>query len=285
MNQGPAAAGRRSSELAVRTASGVVMIAAALAAAWAGGLVFAAFWTLAGVAVGVEWAWLVASEPRERRLSAWIAAAFLLVAGVALWLGVYLPTAPFVALAIVVVGTVVVALAARPDRFAALAVPYGAAVFAGAILLRRDPQDGLLATLWLFAVVWGTDIAAFFAGRAFGGPKLAPRISPKKTWSGAIGGAIAAVAAGVGVAAWGGASNLWPVALIALACSVAVVVGDLVESGVKRVYGAKDSSKLIPGHGGLMDRLDGFLFAATLAAVVGVARGGFDAAGQGLLRW
>lgn len=261
------------------------MIAAALAAAWAGGLVFAAFWTLAGVAVGVEWAWLVASEPRERRLSAWVAAAFLLVAGVALWLGVYLPTAPFVALAIVVAGTVVVALAARPDPFAALAVPYGAAVFAGAILLRGDPQDGLLATLWLFAVVWGTDIAAFFAGRAFGGPKLAPRISPKKTWSGAIGGAIAAVAAGVGVAAWGGASDLLPVAVIALACSVAVVVGDLVESGVKRVYGAKDSSKLIPGHGGLMDRLDGFLFAATLAAVVGVARGGFDAAGQGLLRW
>ncbi len=285
MNEAPAAAGRRTSELAVRTVSGLVMIAAALTAAWAGGLAFAAFWTLAGVAVGVEWAWLVASEPRERRLSAWLVAATLLVAGVTLWLGVYLPTAPFVALAIVVGGTGVVALSARPDPFASLAIPYGAAVFAGAILLRRDPQDGLLATVWLFAVVWGTDIAAFFAGRTFGGPKLAPKISPKKTWSGAIGGTVAAVAAGVGVAAWAGAPNLWPVGLIALACSVAVVVGDLVESGIKRVYGAKDSSKLIPGHGGLMDRLDGFLFAATLAAAVGLARGGFDAAGQGLLRW
>ena len=282
----PSQATRRSrSELAVRTGSAVVMIAAALGSAYAGGIAFAAFWTIAGVAVGVEWAWLVGSEPRERRLGAWIVAASLLLAGVFLWLGVHLPLAPLAALAVIALGAVLVAVAARPDRFAALAVPYGAAVFAGAILLRRDPEDGLLAIVWLFAVVWSTDIAAFFAGRTFGGPKLAPSISPKKTWSGAIGGASVATLAGVTVAAWGGAQSLWPVALVAFAVSVSAVIGDLIESVVKRLYGAKDSSKLIPGHGGLMDRLDGFLVAATLAAAIGICRGGFDAAGQGLLRW
>lgn len=243
----------RVSELALRTASSVVLIAAALAAAYVGGLFFAAFWILAGVAVGVEWAWLIAGDPHSRRWTARVVAATLGVAGAALSLSIYLYVAPLTAALVLLAGAGAAALVARPAYFAAVAVPYGAAVFAGAMLLRRDPQDGLLAVLWLFAVVWSTDIAAFFAGRALGGPKLAPR--------------------------------LWPVAAVALVTSVVSQFGDLLESGVKRAYGAKDSSKLIPGHGGLMDRLDGFLFAATVAAAVGVARGGFEAAGGGLLRW
>lgn len=275
----------RSSELTLRTASSAVMILAALAAAYVGGLPFAIFWTLAGVAVGIEWAWLVTAEPAARRRSGRIVAVTLGVAGAVLALSPYLLYGPLIVLGVLIVGSAGTALAARPDTFAAVAAPYGAAVFVGAILLRQDPQDGLLATIWLFAVVWSTDIAAFFVGRSVGGPKLAPRLSPKKTWSGAIGGLVAAVAAGVAVAAAGGATRLWPVALIALASGLAVVIGDLCESGVKRIYGAKDSSKLIPGHGGLMDRLDGFLAASTVAAIVGVARGGFDGAGQGLLRW
>lgn len=275
----------RVSELVLRVASSVVMTAAALAAAYVGGLFFAAFWILAGVAVGVEWAWLVAGDPPSRRWTARVVAATLAIAGAALSLSIYLYLAPVAAALILVGGALVATVLARPTYFAAVAVPYGAAVFAGVMLLRRDPELGLLATLWLFAVVWSTDIAAFFAGRAIGGPKLAPKLSPNKTWSGAVGGAAAAVAAGVAVAGVGGAARLWPIAVLALVASVASQAGDLFESGVKRVYGAKDSSKLIPGHGGLMDRLDGFLFAATLAAAVGVARGGFDQAGQGLLRW
>lgn len=269
----------------MRTASAVFMITAALATAYAGGLPFAAFWTLAGVAVGVEWAWLVAGEPQARRWTARATAVSLGVAGAALGLSLYLFVAPLLIAGILLVGFVAAALFARPVTFAAVAVPYGAAAFVGVMLLRRDPADGLLATFWLFAVVWATDIAAYFTGRSIGGPKLAPSLSPKKTWSGAIGGAVAGVAAGVAVAAIGGVERLWPVAAVALLAAVVAEVGDLFESGVKRVYGAKDSSKLIPGHGGLMDRLDGFLVAATLAAAIGVARGGFDAAGQGLLRW
>ncbi|RXF74825.1 phosphatidate cytidylyltransferase [Hansschlegelia zhihuaiae] len=263
----------------------MVLIAAALAAAYVGGLFFAAFWILAGVAVGVEWAWLVAGDPPSRRWTARVVAATLGVAGAALSLSIYLYVAPVTAAFVLLAGAVVAAFLARPAYFAAVAIPYGAAVFVGAMLLRRDPHDGLLAILWLFAVVWSTDIAAFFAGRAFGGPKLAPLLSPNKTWSGAIGGATAAVAAGVAVAAGGGAARLWPIVVVALVTSAASQFGDLFESGVKRAYGAKDSSKLIPGHGGLMDRLDGFLFAATVAAAIGVARGGLDAAGEGLLRW
>ncbi|MFC3693480.1 phosphatidate cytidylyltransferase [Chenggangzhangella methanolivorans] len=284
MTTGRPAAGRVS-ELVLRTASAVVMIAAALATAYSGGLPFVAFWTLAGVAVGVEWAWLTAAEPVARRRAARIVAVTLAIAGAALGLSLYLAVAPLLIAAVLALGAGAAAFAARPVLVAAAAVPYGAAAFVGAMLLRRDPVDGLAATVWLFAVVWATDIAAFFVGRSVGGPKLAPRLSPKKTWSGAVGGAAAGVAAGVAVAAAAGATTLWPVAIVALVASVAAEAGDLFESGVKRVYGAKDSSKLIPGHGGLMDRLDGFLVAATIAAAVGVARGGLDGAGQGLLRW
>lgn len=284
MTAGGPGAGR-ASELVLRTISGVAMIAAALATAWAGGLPFVVFWTLAGVAVGVEWAWLTVAEAAPRRRAARIVAAALAITGVVLGLSLYSLASPFWIVAVIALGAAATAVAAGPARVAAAAVPYGAAAFVGAMLLRRDPVDGLLATLWLFAVVWATDIAAFFVGRSVGGPKLAPSLSPKKTWSGAIGGATAGVIAGVSVAAAGGATTLWPVAIVALVASIAAEAGDLFESGMKRLYGAKDSSKLIPGHGGLMDRLDGFLFAATVAAAVGVARGGFDAAGQGLLRW
>lgn len=279
------AAASRGAELPRRVASAVVMIAAALAAAWAGGLWFAAFWALAGVAVGVEWAWMTAGEPKARRIAAQIAAAALALGAAALAITLHFFDLSLAFVAVLALGAIGCALAARPVYATAAAVPYGAAVFVGVLLIRSDPIDGLLATVWLFVVVWATDIAAFFTGRAIGGPKLAPRLSPKKTWSGALGGVAAAVVLGTCVAAAGGVAKLWPVAAVAFLAAVMAEVGDLFESGVKRVYGAKDSSQLIPGHGGLMDRLDGFLAASTLVAAIGAARGGFDGVGQGLLRW
>jgi phosphatidate cytidylyltransferase len=130
--------------------------------------------------------------------------------------------------------------------------------------IRGDNQAGLVATLFIFAVVWGTDILAYFVGRAIGGPKLAPRISPGKTWSGAIGGAVAGVAAS-SILTLGVFSrvSLWTMAL-ALLLSVSSQAGDLFESFIKRRFGAKDSSHLIPGHGGVMDRVDGLVFACFL---------------------
>jgi len=162
---------------------------------------------------------------------------------------------------------------------------YASALLLAPVVLRHDPALGLDAILFVFAVVWATDIAAYFAGRAIGGPKLWAAISPNKTWSGAIGGAVGGVAAGIAVTAMAGLDLAPMLVLVALALSAASQAGDLLESAIKRQFGAKDASQIIPGHGGLMDRLDGFLTAVLAAVMVGVARGGLDGAAQGLLVW
>ena len=136
--------------------------------------------------------------------------------------------------------------------------------------------------LFLFATVWATDAAALYAGRYFGGPKLAPKISPAKTWSGAIGGALAGIAGGIALLAVMrfefGAVHF----LVALAVTAVAQLGDLFESRVKRRFSVKDTSEIIPGHGGLMDRLDGFIAAALVAAIFGILRAGPAAPAQGL---
>jgi phosphatidate cytidylyltransferase len=133
--------------------------------------------------------------------------------------------------------------------------------------------------------VWATDVFAYFAGRVIGGPKLSVAISPKKTWSGAIAGALGAMVVAVAVAGMLGSADGVTIAVIALVLSVFAQLGDLLESWIKRQFGAKDASGLIPGHGGAMDRLDGFWAAALVACVVGLLRGGFDNAARGLLVW
>ena len=153
------------------------------------------------------------------------------------------------------------------------------------IILRRDPALGFVAILFLFAVVWGTDIAAYFAGRALGGPKLWAAVSPNKTWSGALGGALGGVVAALLVVTVAGLVIAPMLVLVALVLSIASQAGDLLESALKRQFGAKDASDLIPGHGGLMDRLDGFLTAVLAAVMVGLLREGFDGSARGLLVW
>jgi phosphatidate cytidylyltransferase len=174
---------------------------------------------------------------------------------------------------------------ARHRGWAAAGVPYAGAIGIAPIALRSDSEDGFVAVIFLFAIVWTTDIVAYFMGRLIGGPKLLPRVSPKKTWSGAISGLAAAVLAALVVAEASGLSGLLPVALIAAALSCVAQAGDLFESRLKRRFGAKDSSHLIPGHGGLMDRLDGFVLAAAVAALIGTLRGGIEAPARGLLVW
>jgi phosphatidate cytidylyltransferase len=152
-------------------------------------------------------------------------------------------------------------------------------------MLRNDLSLGLAAVLWLFAVVWAEDTGAYFAGRLIGGPKLAPRVSPNKTWSGAAGGVIAGVVAGSAVVVLAGITWRPTHAAIALLVAVAAQLGDLLESGIKRRFGVKDASALIPGHGGLMDRVDGLLVAAAVAVAIGIARAGASAPAAGLLSW
>lgn len=167
----------------------------------------------------------------------------------------------------------------------ALGALYAGAMLAAPLVIRADAGLGFVVMVFLFAVVWATDIAAYFAGRLAGGRKLWPAVSPNKTWSGAVAGAIAATVAGLAVAAVAGIGPPAAIAVLGFVLSIAAQFGDLFESALKRSFGVKDASHAIPGHGGLMDRLDGFVAAAAAAAVVGAMRGGVDGAAGGFLLW
>jgi phosphatidate cytidylyltransferase len=143
---------------------------------------------------------------------------------------------------------------------------------------------GWTALMLVFLVVWVTDIGGYFAGRGIGGPKLWPRVSPNKTWAGAVGGFAASLAVAGGFAAFGLGKTI-PLLLVGSALSIVSQLGDLFESAVKRRFGVKDSSHVIPGHGGLLDRLDGFVAAVVLASIFGLLRAGVDGAGRGLMVW
>jgi phosphatidate cytidylyltransferase len=145
---------------------------------------------------------------------------------------------------------------------------------AGLILVRPDPDTGLAAVIFIMLVVWATDIVAYFGGRAIGGPKLWPRVSPKKTWSGGLCGLAAALLVGYLMSQYlFGAARFGDI-LAAGILSIFSQAGDFLESGVKRRFDVKDSGNLIPGHGGVLDRVDGLFGAAAVTLVlVGVGTG------------
>lgn len=151
------------------------------------------------------------------------------------------------------------------------------------VWLRSDPNLGVAAVLYLLAVAWATDTASYVGGRSLGGPKLAPSISPKKTWSGFVVGALTPALVGYTVALLLGGTSPWGLALVSVALALACQMGDLLESGVKRHFGAKDMSQLIPGHGGLFDRIDSLLLASVVAALIALRDPA--APGAGLLIW
>jgi len=270
----------RSSELVLRVCSALVLVPLAIGTAYLGGWAFALFWGAA--AIGVLWEWISLVAPSEER-------SMLLIGGAALALAVALAgmghaLAAIVVLAMGALGVAALTLAQRRAWIAG-AVVYAGALAVAPIVLRTDEEEGFLAVIFLFAIVWMTDIGAYFAGRALGGPKLVPQVSPNKTWAGAVGGLVAAILAAVAVANLAALTAIFALAVLALALSVFAQGGDLFESFLKRRFHAKDSSHLIPGHGGLMDRLDGFVTASVAAALIGLLRGGFEAPGRGLLIW
>jgi len=150
---------------------------------------------------------------------------------------------------------------------------------AALVWLRLDPTQGRETVYWLMAAIWATDIGAYAAGRTIGGPRLAPSISPKKTWSGLAGGITCAALVGAGAATYLGKSAAWPLALASAGLAVVGQAGDLLESALKRRFGVKDASRLIPGHGGLLDRVDGLLPAVLVVALV------HWITGRGALAW
>lgn len=279
-NSGKAGTSLSASNLALRILSAVILAPLAFLAAYLGGVPFAIFWTMAALAVLWEWITMVAGPSYRLMFSACGGA--IAVAGFVAWLG-----RPIAALLMVGLGALAAAIFAPRERrvWVTAGIAYAGALLLAAMFLRADDVLGFAVIVMLFAIVWTTDILGYFAGRAFGGPKLWPAISPKKTWSGAIAGALGAMIVAIAVSGLFGSFNKLAIVIVALLLSVLAQLGDFFESWVKRQFGAKDSSNLIPGHGGVMDRLDGFWAAALAGCLIGLLRGGFDAPARGLLVW
>jgi phosphatidate cytidylyltransferase len=175
---------------------------------------------------------------------------------------------PFAAVALLASGALVVAIATGGSPWLSGGVLYLGMPGLALVWLRTGFPDGLEIVLWLFLVVWSSDIGAYVSGRLLGGPKLAPQISPNKTWSGAVGGLVFAGVCGGVFAWWVNAANPAATVVASIGLSVVAQAGDLAESQMKRHFGVKDTGSLIPGHGGLLDRLDSLLLGAVATAAL-----------------
>jgi phosphatidate cytidylyltransferase len=271
------------SNLQLRVISAVVLAAAVLAVTWYGGTLFrllAAFITLA---IFYEWSRMarLAGSGLAPGGFGYAPELFALVFAGALVAG--LPALSLLGLAAVLCVALAILSAMRAgNQWESGGLVYASMSGLSLAMLRGDDTAGLIAILFLFAVVWSTDIFAYFVGRAVGGPKLAPSISPGKTQSGALGGTVAGIVAGVAIGLVTGAAPLLPLAGVAALLSVVSQAGDLFESWVKRRHGMKDSGWIIPGHGGVMDRVDGLVAAAFALYLIGWALGGADTPAHGL---
>jgi phosphatidate cytidylyltransferase len=268
-------------DLGPRVASAVVLAVLAVATLVVGGHMFVLFWLIAAFAINWEWQGLIGGE---RRLARVVIGAVGLSAAAGFTHGG--ETIPGLLVLALLAG--VVAILAGPSRrlWAFVGLIYAGALVVSVCALRDSPDVGLLAVAWLFALVWGADVFAYFGGRMIGGPKLWPRVSAGKTWSGTITGVLSGALLGLAVVHFGGAgpTKSLPIFLASLGAAALAQVGDLCESMVKRRFGVKDSSQLIPGHGGVMDRLDGFIFASLFAALLGAFRG-LSSTAAGVFSW
>lgn len=271
-------AGRRP-EVILRAASAIVLAALTLAATLYRPWSFLILVMIGGGLVAWEWG-------RLTRGSGFDGTALLSAVSIAAVAILAFVESPDLAALIFIAAAVAISLTA-PSRaqsgWAVAGLAYAAFPAFALVWLRGDAAFGALSVVYLFAVAWTTDTASYCAGRLIGGRKLAPGISPQKTWSGFFVGALVPALVGVAFAFALERGSVVTLAVVSLALALACQAGDLVESWVKRRFGAKDMSQLIPGHGGLLDRIDGLLFAAVLAGLIALR----DPAnpGQALLIW
>ncbi len=259
-------------DLGVRAAAAAVLIPVVLACVSFGGTAYELLLLLTAGLMIWEWCRLVFSD-QERLVQVAVFAVGCAVsfgsakAGLPIYALVALAAAWGLSVALAVVR-------GKLTMWRCCGVPYLILPILAMFYLRSEPLLGLVAIIWLLAVVWATDTGAYFAGRLFGGPKLAPRFSPKKTWSGLVGGMVGAAAAAILVALFADLPGWLMVGLLGAVTAAVSQVGDIFESAAKRHFNVKDSGALIPGHGGILDRVDGLLFASVFIAGVGMVRHG-----------
>jgi len=268
---------RSRDSLALRAASAAILAPAAVGASWIGGPVFAGLVAFLCVLMAFEWARMI-----ERVEMSAVFFALGIGGGVALVLAAGEQYA--LAYAVAAASGVAAALASfrgsRKWRWAAFGAAYFIAPSVALIWLRESAENGRGLLLLIFAIVWSADTGGYVAGRLVGGPKLSPAISPAKTWAGAAGGLVAgALAALVGAPLIYGGGPMPAHFAMGASLGVVSILGDMAESGFKRVFGIKDMSGFIPGHGGVLDRLDGMIFVTT--AVTAVLYGHILATGNG----
>lgn len=268
--------GRRLGEFALRVISAIVMAAVAITLTFAGLWPFALLICVCSVILAWEWSGITGNKGNSLEVAMHAG----LLVGVSLLAG----TGEFViGLAILAACAAAAYLMMRRPMLALGMIYIGLPAIA-LITLRSDALYGWLAIVFLLLVVWCADTMAYICGRSIGGPKVAPSISPGKTWSGAVGGMLFPAIFGFFYAKWLGNSD--PLMLAAVAGGLAIIsqIGDFAESAIKRRAGVKDSSGLIPGHGGLLDRLDALIFAAVAAAILALIRNPAHP-GRALLVW
>lgn len=263
--------------LGLRIISAAVILPIVFAALWYGDWVFAGLLGIFGGVMCWEWAALCGARSTAEQgiMVAAAAVAPLLTQG-------GLTPAAFSVIGGAGVLVVVIGMFRRASNplLASLGLPYIGLAMMAAVWLRADPETGFVALVWIISLVIATDVGAYFTGRTLGGPKLMPRVSPNKTWSGLVGGALCAGLTGllIGNAFTGAISP--SLGLLSLALGCVAQGGDLIESGLKRRFGVKDASQLIPGHGGFLDRFDGYLTVVPVTGLMALVLGGSPIAWQ-----
>jgi phosphatidate cytidylyltransferase len=269
----------RQREIVLRVVSGVALAALALGATIYSSWSFLILVILGGGLVAWEWGRLT----RGNGFDGTALLAAISVAALVICVAVGRPDYGLFLLAAAAAAIWLSGRGSVNRAWALVGLVYAALPAAALVFLRGDQALGAVAVIYLFAVAWSTDTASYAAGRLIGGPKLAPRISPQKTWSGFLAGALLPALVGIVFATLLKSGSAFRLALVSVGLAVACQMGDLLESWVKRRFGAKDSSQLIPGHGGFLDRIDGLLLAAVLASLIALREPA--APGRALLIW